>query len=226
VSEIVTFALYAPLRGASFDSDGAALLGGQVLVNIPFEDEWRDVQQHDVMLERLAGDLMLERAGRKPPPPVCLTVMRSLAPGEKFSDAMAHSGDDMLRQVRDSVAVLRLYKPGWFLDPNLSETCFASGGFFVRRPGPYRQEFQGSLGMTPYPVAIADLTVDRNQPGPVTQLWDQLMEWRERSGNASVEIALENFNLSYGFQLSPADRLANLFMAQDAILGGMSYENR
>lgn len=57
--------LYAPLLGASFDSENRGLIAGNVFANILYQEEWKAVQKTDVMLEQFDGS---------PPPPVCLTV--------------------------------------------------------------------------------------------------------------------------------------------------------
>lgn len=221
-NETTLLSLYFPLWGAQFDSDGVGGLGGQVVAYVPSSEEWRHLQQTDVMLARM-------RAARSiPAPPPCLVVFARRHEGESIDAAIERAGGEMLREARDAVLVLRLFKPGWFLDPEFAEVCFAvaeRGWQLRRKPGPYRQVFLTGveeLPLAPYHLSLADLTTPPDAAGPIAEIWDLLMAFRSRSGNASVEIALDNFNRSHGFQLTPVDRLANLFVALDAMLGGMS----
>lgn len=223
---IAPLSLYLPLWGAEFDnggdSDGVGGLGGQVFASVPSSEEWRNLQQTDVMLARM-------RAAKSiPAPPPCLVVFARRNEDESIDAAIERSGSEMLREARDAVLVLRLFKPGWFLDPEFAEVCFAvaeRGWQLRRKPGPYRQVFLTGveeLPLAPYRLCLADLTTPPDEAGPIFEIRELLMAFRARSGNASVEIALDNFNRSYGFQLTPVDRLANLFVALDAMLGGMS----
>jgi hypothetical protein len=216
---------YWPLWGAEFEGDGAGLVGGNVIACVPFEDEWREIQNQEVVLSRETSG----GAGTPyPEPPLCLVVMEPLLFGEDLGAAMARVGSKMLREARNAVLVLRLLRPGWFLDPTIAETCFAIAGEewqLQRFPGPYRQAFSIGAGTAPllsYRLNIDDLTTRSGIPGSTAALWALLTEFRRISGNASVEIAIENFDRSFGLNLWPMDRLAFLFIAMDAILGGMS----
>jgi hypothetical protein len=219
---IAPLSLYLPLWGAEFDGDGVGGLGGKVVAYVPAGEEWRTLQQTDVMSARMRA------AKSMPAPPLCLVVFTRRNEDESIDAAIERAESEMLREARDAVLVLRLFKPGWFLEPEFAEVCFAvAEGFWQisRRPGPYRQSFLTgveALPLAPYHLSLADLTTPPDAAGPIAETWELLMAFRARSGNASVEIALENFNRSYGFQLTPVDRLANLFVALDAMLGGMS----
>lgn len=219
--EIAPLSLYFPLWGAQFDSDGVGWLGGQVFAYVPSSEEWWHLQQTDVLSARM-------RAAKSiPAPPPCLVVFTRRHEDESIDAAIERSGSEMLREARDAVLVLRLFKPGWFLDPEFAEVSFAvveGGSKLLRKPGPYRQVILPgveALPLAPYRLSLADLTTPPDAAGPIAEIWDLLMAFRARSGNASIEM-LENFNRSYGFQLTPVDRLANLFVALDAMLGGMS----
>jgi hypothetical protein len=95
----------------------------------------------------------------------------------------------------------------------------------VRAPGPYRQVFvagQVQAPMPGYELKIDDFSRGFDTAGSIGATWDLLEVYQLTGGNSSVEIAIASFNRSYGFQLRPASRTANLFTALDAMLGGMS----
>jgi hypothetical protein len=129
-----------------------------------------------------------------------------------------------------AVTVLRLFKAGWFLDPQLAESTFVLGSLRARRVGPYRQAFLVPQEATafaqpllPYSLHIAELTTLQDGPGPIAKIWNLLEAYRSNgSDHASVDIALENFNRFFGLQLSGVQRVMYLFTALDAMLGGMS----
>jgi hypothetical protein len=218
--------LYLPLWGANFDSENVGLVGGQVLASIPYSDEWDEIQQNEVVQEqrRLANYTSLSE------PPLCITVVEERFSSETVDEAVERIGSKMLSQAQTAVLVMRLYKSGWFLTPDQAEICFAineQGWNLQRRPGPYRQAFLTGLDNIPFPgydLKIAELTTSNSEPGAISLLWNQLIEVRSNADNASVEIALENLNRSYGFQLKPSQRLAHLFMALDAMLGGFNED--
>lgn len=218
--------LYMPLWGASFDSDDVGLVGGNVLASIPYPDEWEAIQQGEVVKERQR----LEGCPSSFETPPCITVIEGRFADETIDVAVVRVGKNMLSQAQIAVLAMRLYKPGWFLTPDQAEICFAINGqgwSLRRRPGPYRQAFLIGLDNMPFPgyeLKIADLTTSRNEPGAITLLWQQLTEMQSHVGNASLEIALESFNRSYGFQLRPSQRLAHLFIALDAMLGGFNED--
>jgi hypothetical protein len=205
---------------------GGGLVGGQVVACIPYSDEWNVIQQNEVVQERrrLSNYTSLSK------PPLCLNVIEERFSSETINEAMVRKGPKMLSQAQTAVLVMRLYKSGWFLAPDQAEICFAinEGVWHLhRRPGPYRQAFLTGLDNIPFPgydLKIAELTTSNNEPGAISLLWYQLIEMRSNADNASVEIALENFNRSYGFQLKPSQRLAHLFMALDAMLGGFNED--
>jgi hypothetical protein len=136
-------------------------------------------------------------------------------------------GESLLEIARTAVTALRLYRPGWFLQPEQAMYVFYAPSLpmhVVRAPGPYRQVFvtdPADIDLARYDLKIDDLTRQLDSPGPIAAVWDLLQNYRHTGGNASVEIALESFNRSYGFQLRPPSRVANLFTALDAMLGGM-----
>jgi hypothetical protein len=226
--------LYFPLWGAAFDSDGVGLVGGPlreatsdsggngilgvaVLAYILEEEEWSMVQQIDV---RHARDL--------DPPPVCLVAVAWMGTNEHMDQAIHRVGGSMLRSARNAVSALRLYKPGWFLEPELAERTFTVTDVIMRTrrlPGPYRQVFLDDRSPLPsagYSLRIAELGPRPDEPGPITRVWELLEAYHQTGGNSSAEIALENFNRSFGYQLSSVQRAANLFTALDAMFGGMS----
>jgi hypothetical protein len=217
--------LYCPLWGVAFDASGSemgvGLVGGKVLAYIPFDEEWRALQQSDVFEQRDAA------AGRAAAP-LCLVAVEPLLSNETIDQATGRVGDALLQSTRDAVLALRLFKPGWFLHPELAETAFvvAAEGWDIRRtPGPYRQAFMTSDPYRPYAgyaLSLGELTTHLNERRRVTRIFDLLTSYRAPGGNSSVEIALENFDRSFAYQMTGAQRAANLFMALDTMLGGMS----
>jgi hypothetical protein len=220
--------LYCPLWGAAMiapaelpEDNQIGLVGGQVLASVPFDDEWRAIQQTDVYLERLrsAGSVQI---------PPCLTCFEPLRDRETMGSAMDRAGPAMLQQSRDAVTALRLLKPGWFLQPELAETTFAvagSGWQIERLPGVYRQAFVASdfhMTREGYSLNLNELTT-MVMRGRATEIFELLQQYRASGGNGAVDIALENFDRSYGgMATTDTQRAANLFIALDAMLGGMS----
>lgn len=217
--------LYAPLWGVRFDSDGTGLVGGSVLASIPYAQEWKDIQSAKVNDERRRayGDLSMTGSI-----PLCLTARAERDADEGVHDGMMRIGGVLLDQVRRSILVLRLLRPGWFLDPELAEVVFAvndTGWHIVRRAGPYRQAFLHSGTAPPLPgyeLEIADLTTDRDSPGVIQRWWEALERIHAVEGSAPLEIAFDAFNRSFGLGSTTTDRLAHLFIAFDAVYGGFN----
>jgi len=138
------------------------------------------------------------------------------------------TGETLLSMARAAVTALRLFRPGWFLQPEQAMYMFYAPSLprnIVRAPGPYRQVFVSNPDHIPlarFDLKLDDLTQRLDSPGPIEATWELLQDYRRSGGNTSAEIAIESFNRSYGFQLRPASRAANLFTALDAMLGGMS----
>jgi hypothetical protein len=215
------FTGYFPIWGCTFDSDGAGLVGGRVMAYIPYPDEWRQVQKSDVWRERFVNN---PGSLDGPEPPVCLVVGEVLQEDEDSAAGFHRLSATMIEQAQDAVLVLRLLKSGWFLDPELSERIFSHGFFNQRLVGPYRQAFLGGIpqGILPrYQLGIDKLATKKDQVTITTRMW-QLIE-NYRGGRAHrADIAIGNFNRSYGYQLMSTQRAAFLFTALDAMLGGMS----
>lgn len=215
--------LYAPLWGVRFDSDAVGLVGGAVLASVPYPDEWRSVQKSAIADERRrvdGGRSELESI------PFCLTASAERDEDEPIHEGVQRIGGELLAQLRRSVLALRLAQPGWFLDPEFAEIVFAiddAGWRLLRRPGPYRQAFLAPGTKFPLPgyeLAIADLTSSRDEPGPVQRWWEALDRACVTAGCAPLEIALDNFSRSFGLVSPSGDRLAHLFIALEALLGG------
>lgn len=226
-SEPAPLLLYAPLWGVDFDSDDTGLVGGSTLASIPYHDEWQTLQRTVVAdgRQRIANG-----AKSGVVIPLCLTIPVRLSPGKTLAGAVDEYRAPLLRALRRSVLALRLHQPGWFLNPELAEICFAivdQGWSIIRQPGPYRQSFlaqDSPLPFAGYALKIDDLSRTREKCGAITQVWNQLAELESVVGNAPLMIALENFERSYGYQLTAADRLAHLFMALEAVLGGLTAD--
>jgi hypothetical protein len=224
-----TLSLYWPLWGATFDSDEVGGIGRGVTVCVPLADEWRTVQQTDVWMAQWRS----EGGGiGGPQPPCCLVLFAGVHGVRSIHEAIVQKGSALQEAARTAVTALRLHRPGWFLEPTQALTVYyapslAVGGLapVVRAPGPYRQIFVSGdthRPAMPYALRLADLTVDPHQPGPIAHVWALLQAYQWAGRNTSVDIAIEAFHQSYGFQLRPASRVGNLFTALDAMLGGMS----
>jgi len=214
--------LYAPLWGATFDSEDAGRVGGQVLASIPYDDEWTSIQRSSVARARrvnAAGDVS---------PPLCLTFHCRYGAGEDLQQAIDRNDSQGRTQVHRAALALRLLRPGWFLDPEFAEMCWASahqGWQLQRIPGPYRQVALGGTidpPLPPYSLAHADLGTAAGMERPLTRLHASLAATTGRDDDASTDIATEGFNRSYAYQFTPAQRMAHLFLALDTMLGGMS----
>jgi hypothetical protein len=218
--------LYFPLWGASFDSDSVGIIGPRVVAYVPYAEEWRTIQKTEVWHAQWHSE------GGKvagPAPPCCIVASAPLGTDESMEEALHASGPALMTAARTAVTALRLYRAGWFLQPEQVIFVFSAPSLLpsiIRAPGPYRQIFSsGKLQVPPMPgyeLKIADLMQLTGEPGPIGATWELLTAYQDTVDNTSVEIAIAGFNQSYGFQLLPPSRAANLFTALDAMLGGMS----
>ena len=109
---------------------------------------------------------------------------------------------------RTAVTALRLFRPGWFLQPEQAMYVFYAPSLplnVVRSPGPYRQVFVSdptNIPMARFELKLDDLTQRLDSPGPIASTWELLQDYRRSGGNTSVEIAIESFNRSCGFQVA------------------------
>jgi hypothetical protein len=213
---------YFPLWGASLDSDSVGLMGGTVAAYVPSADEWRQVTKFDVWMERFRNTPLLPDG---PEPPVCLVVVETPGDKEDLGHALGRLGNTMIANADEAVLALRLLKAGWFLDPGLSERIFSFGLLNQRLVGPYRQAFiNGVPENAPpgYRLSIGELARSQDQAAPTKNVWRLIQQYRKVKPHASADIAIENFHRSYGYQLPGTQRAVFLFMALDAMLGGMS----
>jgi len=223
--QVPTISLYFPLWGASFDSDEVGGIGPGVLIYVPYDDEWHAIQKTDVWMAQWRSGW---EGAKGPAPPCCIVVSAALGGADSIHSAIESMGETLLAAARTAVSALRLFRPGWFLHPEHAFYVFYAPSLpvnVVRSPGPYRQAFvtgTSRLPMPGYALQLKDLAKGIHAPGPISATWELLQDYRRSGGNASVEIALESFNRSYGYQLRPASRAANLFTALDSMLGGMN----
>lgn len=211
---------YFPIWGATFDSEETGFVGENVQAYTPYHDEWKYIQQTDVSMEQAPGSL------EGPSPPLCLVVVEQLKEGESGADAFMRLRRAMFQSADAAVLALRLSKAGWFLEPKFAETVFTSGGFNYRFAGCYRQAFLKGMPEnipTGYKLSIRDLTIQQNDVRPITKTFQLVRRYREWKPHASADIAIENFNRSYGYQLPGMARAAFLFTALDAMFGGMTH---
>ncbi len=219
---------YFPLWGASFDSEDSGLVGGQDIAMIPYLEEWRFIQKSDVWKERMKHERVVNPEFSDqawgPPPPLCLVVVEQLDSKEDFARAASRLMLTMRTAAQDALLALRLHKPGWCIDPDLTEWALVKESSIIRSPGPYRQAFMmGVPEGTPqgYVLGINELTGAGHVKGPVSTLYDQIVIYRLHA-NSAADIAIENFTRSFGYQLAGVHRVAFLFTVIDAMLGGMS----
>jgi len=169
-------------------------------------------------------------------PPICLYVsehyLKTFGGDEEASDNTAQF--DQIGQ--DVVLALRLMKAGWFLDPMLSERIYtASGKTRQRYMGPYRLTFHdedidplAGLIFEPYQLRPDVLTGEGGmksgfpKPNPVKKIFDLLQRHRALGLTPLTYVALENFNRSYSYRLSPNQCATFLFTSLDSMFGGMS----
>ncbi|MDX2464155.1 MAG: hypothetical protein QNK31_06560 [Porticoccus sp.] len=221
-----TITLYFPLWGVNFDSDKVGGIGQGVGVYIPYPEEWRTIQQTDVWMAEFRNNPLDTTA---PMPPCCIVVMSSLGNKESIHEAIEEQGEKLVRIAHDTVTTLRLYRAGWFLQPELAFFTFYAPDLpinnVVRSPGPYRQAFvtgTAHLPMPGYGLSIHDCSEKIDTPGPISIFWELIQSYRNFDGDTSIDIAIESFNHSYGYQLIPTQRVSNMFIALDAMLGGMN----
>jgi len=220
-----TLNLYFPLWCAKFDSDEVGILAPGVACYVPNADEWRTVQKTDVWMAQWRSGTP---SAQGPPPPCCIVVVIDLDRFDSIHAAINAMGPLMLASARDAVTALRLFRAGWFLDPEQAMYTFYAPSLpinLLRSPGPYRQTLisgTDAANREAYKLAISDLSQDLAAPGPITRTWQLLADYRQAGQSDSVDIAIESFNRSYGYQLHASSRASNLFTALDAMLGGMS----
>jgi len=210
----VLLTLYQPLWAATFDDEGAGFLGGGTMASIPFEDEWYMLQK---------GSLARQGA----PPQLCLTTLRPIPEDQSIEEAIAVHGDALLREASCAVLALRLYKAGWFLSPELAERSFviAREDWRIERlPGVFRQAFlSGDLHhpLPGYSLSINDLCTRDGESTPLNVLMERLLRV-DRRGHPELALAADGFNRSYGLISAQDERLAHLFIALEAMLGGFN----
>lgn len=218
--------LYLPLFGLEFDSEGVGAISHEVALYVPDVDEWRTVQKTDVFMAQWRNESVPSAGG--PRPPCCIVVSAGLPADKRLDEVIREDGERLQRLGRQSVTALRLYRAGWFLSPDLAFATFYAPTLplnIIRAPGPYRQAFVGGCAELPMPgyrLSIKDLNTAPAASGSLSAVWNQLEACRSAGRNSSVEIAIESFDRSYGYQLRPASRAAELFTALDAMIGGMS----
>jgi hypothetical protein len=216
MSDSLTF--YQPLWAARFDDEAAGLLGGSTIACIPFNDEWHMLQKSSLALKGA-------------PPQLCLTTIRGIHEDQPIDGAIAEHRDSLLREGRCAVLALRLYQAGWFLSPELAERSlvFARKGWNIERlPGVFRQTFlpgELHLPLPAYSLSIHDLCTRAGDTTPLNLLMERLLRMELR-GDPVLALAGDSFNRSYGLISQQDERLAHLFIALEALLGGFNEKGR
>jgi len=225
---------YFPLFGATFDSDGVGFVGGRVAAYIPERERWAVLEERDVGMERALGHLPSGTPGHPydpegaiaAPPPPCLVIGAEIPNDRRAARRIAEAIDPMEEEAADAILALRLLKPGWFLDPELSMRAFRYEPWLRswRRAGAYRQAGLDGLvesTMPAYELRLDDLIREPDDEPEVTSLFGMVRAYREH-GRGAAAIPIRNFSHSYGYTLTGTARASLLFIALDAMLGGMS----
>lgn len=213
------------------ESDSYGYVTSGVKIHRPaFIWEWRTLQS----TETTDVESWWEPENHRPP--MCLYVsdkcLTAFADNQTARDTAAQF--DPIGQ--DVVLALRLMKAGWFLDPMLSERIYTRAGQKTDRyMGPYRLTFHdddiqplAGLIFEPYQLTPDMLTApdgmksDSPVANPVKRIFDLLQQHRALGLTPVTYIALENFNRSYSYQLSPGQCATFLFTSLDSMFGGMS----
>lgn len=222
---------YFPLWGATFDSKDLGVVGGSVGVMIPYADDWKRIFRSDAWKERFASVLepLSDGLGPQigPESPPCLMISSPMASDESFEEAVDRLKEQFVEEARHAVLALRLFKPGWFIDPELTECSFLQKPRIARLAGPFRQAFMERVPdelPSRYTIRIEELSLQKGVPSPTAGLWSLIEQYHHIAHHTTADIALENFNRSYGFQLRGTQRCALLFTALDAMLGGMNTD--
>ncbi len=222
---------YFPLWGATLDGPDVGLIGGAVSVMIPYKDEWRLLQRSEAWKERFTHALEsfaeedVQVVGPESPP--CLVMVLPLVSDESFSEGVDRLREQMLEEARDAVLALRLFKPGWFIDPEMSECAFVQKPNIVRLSGPYRQAFMEAVPEelpSRFALRMEELSPQKGLPSQIASLWNLIEQYKHIAHHTTADIAIENFNQSYGFQLKGVQRCALLFTVLDTILGGFNVK--
>lgn len=216
------FLLYSPLWGATFDSEEIGFIGNGSMVYIPYANEWKKIQKSDVWMERWGHNAYNQEGPELPP---CLVVGELPQADEDFSTIFNRLSKAMISDANDAILTLRLFKAGWFLEPYLSEQVFSYSSINTRRVGPYRQAFMDGIPSNVsngYKLQFADFATKQGEETPMTRMWQLVRQYRKVGRHSSADIAIENFNRSYGYQLGGSQRVSYMFIALDAIFGGMS----
>ncbi len=222
---------YFPLWGAALDSQDVGLIGGAVSVMIPYKEEWRLLQRSEAwtrrfkyVLDNFSEDDAPEIG---PDPPPCLVMAFPMVSDESFAEGVERLRDQMVEEARNALLALRLFKPGWFIDPEMVECAFVQKPNIVRMPGPYRQAFMEAVPEelpAPYALRMKDLSVHKGVPSAMASMWNLVEQYTHIAHHTTADISIENFSRSYGFQLRGTQRIAMLFTVLDALLGGFNAE--
>lgn len=220
--------LYFPLFGVVFDGEIVGEIARRVAVCVPTAKEWRTLRKTEVWKVQPAAEAGPGLDEVETKPPCCIVANTPLPEGPHHPNAIAAYGRMLLTAGRDAVVALRLLRPGWFLHPEQAMHLYYAPTLplnVLRAPGPYRQVFISGVHtctLPPYELTPGELVRSAGVPSALETIWSLLQAYRRTRGDTSVEMAIQGFNRSYGYQLLPHSRAANLFTALEAILGGMS----
>jgi hypothetical protein len=212
------FTIEWPMWGMRLEGRAAGLahaikVGGGLLYR-PTWVEWARMELSDIRDEYFGQHLRAEQLemNTQAQPPVCLarfsTVDSAGDPSPTFADQT-----DIARNLLDA---LRLHAAGDFIDP--TETCTymeLPSGLPMRAVSVFRSSFYHYIFDNPYRLSVDDAE-------PLDALTSQIRALRAGLGHTNAILAIENFRLSFGSAVGPAERCLHRFIAIEALLGPTS----
>jgi hypothetical protein len=103
-------------------------------------------------------------------PACCIVLSPPLGTSDSIEVAIEEMGEGLLSMARTAVTALLLYRPGWFIQPELALYMFYAPSLalnIVRAPGPYRQVFASDpsyIPMTRFELKLDELTQEARFP--------------------------------------------------------------
>lgn len=175
--------------------------------------EWSRMESTAVIDEYAAQHLNAERldVGTPAHPPVCLLRLSPEDGGGQPDPTFAQQ-QDVARGLFDA---FRLHSGGTFVDPGQTGVYYSfPDGLTAREVQVFRSAFYYQQFPDPY-------TVDEDDVAQLAWLARRVNEIRHDPRHANAALAIENFRLSFGIAMLPAERALHLFIALEALLGRM-----
>lgn len=213
------FTIEWPLWGLCLRDRPAGLDAGirvaDALLYQPTWADWAGMESTAVIDEYAAQHVYSERFGQDTParPPVCLLRLSPAGPDGEPDPSFADQKD----AARGQVDAFRLFASGTFVDPSHTGTYYSyPDGMTAREVEPFRSGFYLE------PFADDPYTVDEGDAEELGRLGVLVHEIHRDPRQVNASMAIENFRLSFGEALSPAERTLHLFIALESLLGPMS----